>query len=90
MDDAIRLLKTQEMQGLPYDPATAAQAPVRCAANSTGFVYASAEIARESARRDRFEAAEQAEKNGFKPTPVPLVVPLAALPPASCPPRAES
>jgi len=53
MDDAIRLLKTQEMQGLPFDPA------------ELGFVYASAEIALESARRDRFEAAKQAEKTGF-------------------------
>ena len=57
MDDAIRLLKMQEMKGLPYDP------------GADGFVYASAEIVRESARRDRFEAAKQAEKNGFKQTP---------------------
>jgi hypothetical protein len=53
MDDAIRLLKAQEMQGLPFDPA------------EFNFVYASAEIARESARRDRFDAAKQGEKAGF-------------------------
>ena len=53
MDDAIRLLKTQQMQGLPFDPAEFC------------FVYSSAEIARESARRDRFDAAKLAEKAGF-------------------------
>jgi hypothetical protein len=53
MDDAIRLLKTQQMKGLPFDP------------TEFGFVYASAEIASESARRDRFEAAKQAEKSAF-------------------------
>jgi len=53
MDDAIRLSKAQQMKGLPFDPA------------ENGFVYASAEIARESARRDRFEDAKQAEKAGF-------------------------
>jgi hypothetical protein len=41
------------MKGLPFDPA------------ENGFVYASAEIARESARRDRFEDAKLAEKAGF-------------------------
>jgi len=53
MDDAIRLFKTQEMKGLPFDP------------TEFGFVYASAEIARESARRERLEAAKQAETVGF-------------------------
>jgi hypothetical protein len=53
MDDAIRLSKAQEMKGLPYDP------------KPDGFVYASAEIALESARRDRFEDAKHAEKAGF-------------------------
>jgi len=72
MDDAIRLSKTEEMKGLPYNPAR------------DSFVYASAEISLESDRRDRLEAARQAEKNGFKPAHVPLVVPLAALPPAFC------
>jgi len=32
------------------------------------FIYVSAEIALESDRRDRFEAAKQAEKLGFKPS----------------------
>ena len=53
MDDAIRLLKTQQMQGLPFEPA------------EFGFVYASAEIARESARRDRLHDSKLAEKAGF-------------------------
>jgi hypothetical protein len=53
MDDAIRLSKVEEMKGLPDDP------------KPDGFVYASAEIALESARRDRFEAAKLAEKAGF-------------------------
>jgi len=53
MDDAIRLSKAEEMKGLPYDP------------KPDGFVYASAEITLESARRDRFEAAKLAEKAGF-------------------------
>jgi hypothetical protein len=45
MDDAIRLLKTQQMKG--------------------EFVYASAEIAAESARRDGLEDSLLAEKAGF-------------------------
>jgi hypothetical protein len=45
MDDAIRLLKTQQMKG--------------------EFVYASAEITAESARRDRREDSLAAEKAGF-------------------------
>jgi hypothetical protein len=57
MDDAIRLLKTQQMKGLPFDP----QEP----ANELGFVYASAEIAVESARRDRLQDSRVAEKAGF-------------------------
>jgi hypothetical protein len=56
MDDAVRLLKAQEMKGLPFDPA------------EFGFVYASAEIARESARRDRLEAAKLAERAHFNLT----------------------
>jgi len=53
------------MKGLPFDPAQAAQAQVRCAANGIGFVYASAEIAGESTRRDRIEDSKRAEKAGF-------------------------
>jgi hypothetical protein len=63
MDDAVRLLKAQRMKGLPYDPA------------ADNFVYASAEIALESARRDRFEAARQAEKLGFIPAVLPPTSP---------------
>ena len=55
MDDAIRLFKTQQMKGLPFDP------------KEFGFVYSSAQIVWESTRRDRFEAAKQTEKNGFNP-----------------------
>src|SRR6202167_638767 len=53
MDDAIRLLKTLQMKDLPFDPA------------ANGFVYASAEIARESARRDRLQDSLLAEKASF-------------------------
>jgi hypothetical protein len=56
MDDAIRLSKTQQMKGLPFDP------------NENGFVYASAEIAKESARRDRLQDSLLAEKAGFNRT----------------------
>jgi hypothetical protein len=53
MDDAIRLLKTQQMKGLPFEP------------KEFDFVYASAEIARESARRDRLHDSLLAEKAAF-------------------------
>jgi hypothetical protein len=53
MDDAIRLSKAQEMKGLPYDP------------KPDGFVYASAEIALESARRDRLADSLLAERAAF-------------------------
>jgi hypothetical protein len=53
MDDAIRLLKTQQMKGLPFDP------------TEFGFVYASAEIAIESARRERLHLAKIAEQSNF-------------------------
>ena len=56
MDDAIRLLKTQQMKGLPFDP------------TEFGFVYASAEIAFESARRERLQDSILAEKAHFNPT----------------------
>jgi hypothetical protein len=65
MDDAIRLRKTQQMKGLPFDPAeAAAQASVRCA-DGIRFVYASAEITREQRRRERLHDAGIAEKAGF-------------------------
>jgi hypothetical protein len=53
MDDAIRLRKTQEMKGLPYDPAV------------DNFVYANAEIEREERRRHRLHDARIAEKACF-------------------------
>jgi len=53
MDDAIRLLKTREMKGPPYDPA------------AIGVVHASPEITAESARRDRLADSLLAEEAGF-------------------------
>jgi hypothetical protein len=57
MDNAIRLFKTQQMKGLPHEP----EPPV----NEARFVYASAEITAESARRDRLQDSFLAEKSGF-------------------------
>jgi len=53
MDDAIRLLKTQQMKGLPFDP------------TEFRFVYASAEIEAEQHRRERLHLARMAEQSGF-------------------------
>ena len=57
MDNAIRLLKTQQMKGLPHEPEPAT--------NGDKFVYASVEITAESARRDRLQDSLLAEKAGF-------------------------
>ena len=57
MDDAIRLLKAQEMKGLPFDPSDVA--------TENGFVFATAEIARESTRRDRLQDSRLAENASF-------------------------
>jgi hypothetical protein len=57
MDDAIRLLKTQQMKGLPCEPEPAT--------NGSKFVYARAEIAAEAGRRNRLEDSLLAEKAGF-------------------------
>jgi hypothetical protein len=57
MDDAIRLLKTQQMKGLPSEP--------EAAVNGIGVVYASAAITAESARRDRLDDSLLAESAGF-------------------------
>jgi hypothetical protein len=57
MDDAIRLLKTQQMKGLPHEP--------EASENKIGVLYASAEITAESARRDRLQDSLLAEKAGF-------------------------
>jgi hypothetical protein len=56
MDDAIRLLKTREMKGLPFDP------------TEFGFVHSSAEIVLESARGDRLRDSLLAEKAAFNLT----------------------
>jgi hypothetical protein len=60
MDNAIRLLKTQQMKCLPHEPEVAAP--------GTKFVFASAEIAAESARRDRLADSLLAEKAAFNLT----------------------
>jgi hypothetical protein len=57
MDNAIRLLKTQQMKGLPSEP--------EAAPNTIGIVYASAEMIAESARRDRLDDSLLAESAGF-------------------------
>jgi hypothetical protein len=70
MDDAIRLLKTQQMKGLPHE------------AEAGKFVYARAGIALESARRDRLQDSLLAEKaafnldryTAFATSPVPPVI----------------
>jgi hypothetical protein len=56
MDSAIRLLKTQQMKGLPHEP------------QPGKFVYASAEITAESARLDRLRDSLLAEQSGFDVT----------------------
>jgi hypothetical protein len=56
MDEAIRLLKTQQMKGLLVEPA------------ENGFVHSSAEIVWESARRDRLQDSKLAEKAAFNLT----------------------
>jgi hypothetical protein len=74
MDDAVRLLKTQQMKGLPCEP--------EAATNGNKFVYASAEIALEAARRARLQDSLLAEKAGFNlikytawtSSPVPPVI----------------
>jgi len=57
MDNAIRLLKAQQMKGLPSQP--------EAVPNKIGVVLASAEIAAEAARRDRLEDSLLAEEAGF-------------------------
>ena len=57
MDDSIRLLKTRQMKGLPSE--------TEAAVKGIGVVYASAEIALESARRDRLADSLLAEEAGF-------------------------
>jgi hypothetical protein len=53
LEEAIMMHKFHKMQGQPYDP------------QADGFVYASAQIERECARRDRREAAEMARQTGY-------------------------
>jgi len=74
MDDAIRLLKTQQMKGLPVGP------------EQEEFVYASPEITAESARRDRLADSLRAEKAGFNLAAYSRVAPV-ILSPAGFPPN---
>jgi hypothetical protein len=69
MDDAIRLLKMQQMKGLPFEP------------DPGKFVYASGEIA----RRARHEDALLAEKAGFNLTRYTALVPPVILSPVPFP-----
>jgi hypothetical protein len=73
MDDAIRILKTQQMKGLPFEP------------DPGTFVYASAEIAAESARRDRLQDSFLAEKAGFNLEKYTALVPPVILSPGPFP-----
>ena len=68
MDNAIRLLKTQQMKGLPSEP--------EAAVKGIGVVYASAEIAAESARRDRLADSLLAEEAGFNLAEYSRVAPV--------------
>jgi hypothetical protein len=84
MDDAIRLLKAQQMKGLPHDPEPPAE--------GTKFVYASAEIVLESGRRDRLQDALIAEKAAFNLATytlslavVPTILSSAAFPETNAP-----
>jgi hypothetical protein len=76
MDDAIRLLQTQQMKGLPHEP------------EPGKFVYASAE----SARRDRLQDSFIAEKAGFNLARYTALVPVAPaiLSPVGFPPFSEN
>jgi hypothetical protein len=53
LEEAIMMHKFHKMQGQPYDP------------QADGFVYSSAQIERECARRGRREAAEMARQTGY-------------------------
>src|ERR1035438_6882668 len=68
MDNAIRLLKTPQMKGLPSEP--------EAAPSGIGVVYASAEIAAESARRDRLADSLLAEEAGFNLAEYSRVAPV--------------
>jgi hypothetical protein len=59
MDDAIRLLKTQQMKGLSFEP------------TEFGFVYASAEIVGESARREPPPGLPLSRKSRLPPHELP-------------------
>jgi hypothetical protein len=64
MKDAAALLKLSEMRGLEYFPAKAAQAQVRCAANSKqdGFPFSNGQI---HAAIDRDQRLQRASTTDF-------------------------
>jgi hypothetical protein len=69
MKEAATLLKLSEMSGLEYAPARAAQAQVRCAANSkqAGFVFATDQIHAAIDRDQRLQRASTADFTKYKP-----------------------
>jgi hypothetical protein len=68
MKEASALLKLGEMKGLEYFPAKAAQAEVRCAANSRqdGFVFSALEIHAAIDRQQRLERAAATDFTKFR------------------------
>jgi len=69
MKEATALLKLTEMKGLEYFPEKAAQAQVRCAANSKqdGFVFSTAGIHASIDRDQRLHRASTADFTKYRP-----------------------
>jgi len=68
MKEAAALLKLSEMKGLEYIPAKAAQAQVRCAANSRqdGFVFSNDQIYAAIDREQRLQRASTADFTKYR------------------------
>ena len=66
--EASALLKLSEMKGLAYDPAKAAQAQVRCAANSRqdGFEFANDQIHAAINREQRLQRTAAIDFSRYK------------------------
>jgi hypothetical protein len=69
MQQAAALLQLSEMRGLEYAPTKAAQAQVRCAANSRqdGFVFSNDQIHAAIDRDQRIERASATDFSKYKP-----------------------
>jgi len=69
MKEAAALLKLSEIKGLEYQPAKAAQAQVRCAANSRqdGFVFSTSDIHAAIDREQRLERASATDFRKYRP-----------------------